>query len=228
MRRIRTDQGGKLAKSSIFRNLVCKHKYILETAGSGASFHNVLAERPHRTFGNMMHTILQGAGFPKKYWSYALLHAVYLKNKLPHRAVQTTPYEMFTGTRPDLSHLYVFGSFVTSKKTGDRATKLSSNVSHGIFLGYTANNRNIIFRDELTNQIKRARHLVFNDVHYHHQKRPPYAQQLYDFNDSTSSDVPVNKTPATTNSTTPKNSERNVTRDIPNATNPSPPKTIHT
>ena len=90
----------------------------------------------------MVRTMIQGAGLPNTYWSYALLHAVYLKNRLPHKAVKNTPHEMYT--KSDLSHLRVFGSFVTS------------NLSHGIFLGYTAIDRNINFRDEVSNQIKLA------------------------------------------------------------------------
>ena len=88
---------------------------------------------------------------------------------------------MYTVLRPNLSHLHVFGSFVTSKNPGDRRTKLSTNVSHSIFLGYTATDRNIFFRDKVSNQIKQAQHVVFDEVHCHRKKRSPYATQFYDF-----------------------------------------------
>ena len=68
---------------------------------------------------------------------------------------------------------------MTSKKPNDRTTKLAHNVCHGIFLGFTATDRNIIFRDNISNQVKRARHVTFDESHYHRNKRPPYAQQLY-------------------------------------------------
>jgi len=86
----------------------------------------------------MTRTMLQGAGLSSVYWSYALFHAVYIKNRLPRKAIPTTPFEAYTGGILDLKHLRVFGCFVTSKNPGERKTKLSKNVSHSIFLGYTA------------------------------------------------------------------------------------------
>ena len=121
---------------------------------------------------------------------------------MPHRSIPTTPYEAYTAKKPDLSHLKIFGSYVTSKNPNDRTTKLAHNVSHGIFLGYTATDRNIIFRDEASNQVKRARHVTFDESHYHRQKRPPYAQQLYNLGElskpSTPPPVHTNITPPST------------------------------
>lgn len=51
VRRIYTDQGGELTRSSAFREVAHKNNYILETTGSYASFQNALAERPHCTCG---------------------------------------------------------------------------------------------------------------------------------------------------------------------------------
>ena len=82
--RVRTDQGGGLVKSAEFRKVVQKHKYFVQPTGSDASFQNTLPERPHRTYGNITRKILQGAGLSNTYWSYALLHVIYLNNKLPH------------------------------------------------------------------------------------------------------------------------------------------------
>ena len=84
VRRVRADQGGELAKSAEFRKVVQKHKYFVQPTGSDASFQNTLPERPHRTYGNITRKILQGAGLSNTYWSYALLHVIYLNNKLPH------------------------------------------------------------------------------------------------------------------------------------------------
>ena len=37
--------------------------------------------------------------------------AVYIQNKYPHTALgRKTPEEIFTGTRPDVSHIRIFGS----------------------------------------------------------------------------------------------------------------------
>ena len=156
MRRVQTDQGGELAKSKVFRNMICKYNCVLETMGSDASFQNGKAERPHSTFGNMMRTMLHGADSSNSYWSYALLHAVYLKTRVPRRALDVIPYEIFTGTQSDVSHLRIFGNFVTSKIPGERRTKLATNVTHGMLLGFTGTDRNMIFHNETSNHVKRA------------------------------------------------------------------------
>ena len=179
---------------------------MLETTFSDASFQNGKAERPHRTYGYMMRTMLHGADLLNTYRSYSLIHAVYLKNRMPHRALDTTPYEMLTGNQPDVSHLLVFGSFFTSKISGDYRTKLATNITHGIFLGFTGTDRNVIFRDELGNQVKCARHVVFDEIHYNRKKRPPFARQLYDFLGEEDTPATARKTappPVTTPLTTP-------------------------
>lgn len=195
MRRIRTDQGGELAKSSTYCNLIQKHNHILETTGSDKSFQKALTERPHRAYGEIMRTMVQGAGLRNTYWNYVLLHTVYLKNRLTHAASKATQYENYTGMKPYLSHLRIFWNFFTSKNPSDRNNRSARNVSHGIFLGYTATDRNIIFRDENSNQIRRAQHVVFDKIHYSRQKELPYAKQLYNFIDNSDGPPPIETLP---------------------------------
>ena len=107
LRRIRTDQGGELSGSTAFRSCVNAAGYTLEVTGAGASFQNAIVERPHRTLANMMRTMLSGANLPSTYWSYAITHAVYVKNRLPHSALpgRITPFQRYTKRMPDLTHL---------------------------------------------------------------------------------------------------------------------------
>ena len=81
----------------------------------------------------------------------------------------------------------VFGSLVTVKNPGDRPTKIDDadvHTSSGIFLGFTGTDRNIIFEDCITKEIKTARHAVFDEAHYSKDLRPPYAQKLLDIAES--------------------------------------------
>jgi hypothetical protein len=54
-------------------------------------------------------TLLFGSGLPAKFWSSALVHAVYLHNRLVHTVTRRTPFEAFFGAPPDLSSLKLFG-----------------------------------------------------------------------------------------------------------------------
>lgn len=113
-----------------------------------------------------MRSMLSAASLGPEYWSWALLHAVYLKNRLPHRAIGTTPYQAYTGKKPDLKHLRIFGSPVVSRLPGRRPAKLDSHTSSGIFLGFTATAHNIYYRDNSTKRIKIATHVNFDEAGY--------------------------------------------------------------
>ena len=62
-----------------------------------------------------MRPMLDGDRLSNNYWSSDLSHAVYLKDRLQYTAISTTLFEMYTSKKPDISHLRVFGRYVTSK-----------------------------------------------------------------------------------------------------------------
>ena len=95
---------------------------MLETTAPESSFQNGRAERQHHTLAAMMKTMLLGAGLTSSFWSDALPHAVYLKNRLAHQSLPNhiAPFKAWTGQRPDLSHLRVFRSIVCAKRLGIR------------------------------------------------------------------------------------------------------------
>ena len=58
---------------------------------------------------------------PKFLWGEAVSTAMYTLNRCPTKVVEgKTPYEVWTGKKPDISHLRVFGcevfSFIVSEK----------------------------------------------------------------------------------------------------------------
>jgi IS30 family transposase len=102
---IRTDEGGELWGSHAFQQAVRASGYILESTAPDASFQNGMAERPNRTLGDMMCSLLHTASLGPEYWSWAIIHATYLKNRLPHQAIDITPFEAYTGKKPNLKKL---------------------------------------------------------------------------------------------------------------------------
>ena len=163
-RTIRTDQGGELWASQDFRKTIYDAGYLLEPTGAGAPFQNGMAERPNQTLGQMVRCMLHSSGLGPEYWSFALTHAVYLKNRLPHAAINTTPYYRYTGNRPSGANLRIFGSPVIIKNPGKRPTKLDLHTSTGRFLGFTATEKNIYYMDSNTRRLKIATHVVFDEA----------------------------------------------------------------
>jgi hypothetical protein len=91
------DQGGELWRSNKLREVAVAAS---EPTGSNATYENSKIERPNSTFDAMVHCLLYSAGLSAMFWSAVLVHAVYLKNRLYHKALCHTP----TKLGPEKSH----------------------------------------------------------------------------------------------------------------------------
>jgi hypothetical protein len=110
----------------------------------------------------MLRCMLHSTELGPEYWSYALQHAVYIRNRLPHHTIGITPYESLTGLKPDLSGLRIFGSRLYARKPGKRSAKLDSNTYKGYFLGFNATDKNVLYIDEDSGRIKSGTHVIFD------------------------------------------------------------------
>jgi len=71
---------------------------------------NGVVERKNRSLEEMARTMLNENGLPKYFWAYAVSTACYVLNRVLIRPIlKKTPYELFRGRKPNLSHLKVFG-----------------------------------------------------------------------------------------------------------------------
>ena len=164
---IRTDQGGELARSAAYWALMLNtFSYVVEPTGADSPSQNGGAEIYNNKLAVKTRTLLYGAGLPAKFWSIALLHSVYLHNRLVHSATNKTPYEGWYGHKPDITHLKTFGSRVCVKRTGSRRCKLDRHDFTGIFLGYTATDQNIIYLDLDFGIVKSCHHAIFVEAWY--------------------------------------------------------------
>ena len=175
-----TDQGKELGLSHEFKAMLARNHFTLKVTGSDNSRENGRAERPHRTLAQMMRCILHSAELGPEYWSFALTHATKLYNRLPHTSVKMTPIEAFTGMKPDVSNIRIFGSKVYAKKAGNRPFKLDNHAYEGIYLGSTSNEKNVYIRDTHSKKIKIGTHVYFDEAHFSTptMKAPLAAQAL--------------------------------------------------
>jgi hypothetical protein len=176
---IRSDQGGELARSFAYSDLLLrKHKYVVEPMDADSPSKNGAVEIYNAKLAMRTRTLLFGSGLPAKYWSSALVHTVYLHNRLVHTVTRVTPFESFLGAQPVISCLKLFGSRVCVKRTGSCQCKLDHHDFKGIFLGYTATDQNIIYLDLDSGVVKSSHHAQFDKAWYLQPKRPPAAQLL--------------------------------------------------
>ena len=82
--------------------------------------------------------MLHDQGLPLHLWVEACNTAVYVQNRCPHKILgMSTPEEVFSGKRPGISHLRIFGSPVYIHVTKDARKKLELTAEVRIFVGYT-------------------------------------------------------------------------------------------
>lgn len=74
---------------------------------------NGLCERMNRTIIEKARCLLFDAKLSKEFWAEAVNTAFYLQNRIVKAGLKNcTPYEVWTGSKPNLSHLRIFGSTV--------------------------------------------------------------------------------------------------------------------
>ena len=180
-RAVRVDQGGELCTSEALRQVFFAAGYSLEPTGNDSANQNGKVERINGTLATMVRSLLYSAGLHPKFWSYALLHAVHLKNRLWHSSINQTPFQAWTGTRPDISHLRTFGSLVSPRRNGIRPAKLDKHTYDGMFLGYTSSCANINYVDVQSGRVKVCQSPThFDESHFTQTKRPPGPRFLFD------------------------------------------------
>ena len=172
--------------------------YTLEPTGADSPSQNGAVEIYNDKFAVRTRNLLNSSGLPAKFWSAAILHRVYLHNRLVHGETKTTPFERYFRMKPDLSHLRVFGSRVCVKLSGDRSSKLDRNDFTGIFLGFTATDHNILYLDLDSGRVKRSHDAQLDKAWYLQPTRPPAAQLLYDLGLEVDSEEDADDVPPST------------------------------
>jgi hypothetical protein len=70
-------------------------------------------------------------------WAEAAMATVYVQNRLSHSALGLkTPEEIFTGKKPEVSHLKIFGCPIFIHIPKEKKNKLEPSGKKGIFVGY--------------------------------------------------------------------------------------------
>ena len=91
----------------------------------------------NRTLMEKAITMLSGTGLGQEFWVEAVETASYLVNRSPSSTLEDkTPHEVWTGKKPSLSHLRVFGCDAYVHVLKDKRTKLDNKSERCIFIGY--------------------------------------------------------------------------------------------
>ncbi|CAI5771537.1 Retrovirus-related Pol polyprotein from transposon TNT 1-94 [Podarcis lilfordi] len=90
------------------------------------------------------------------------VHSVYLQNRLPTKGAERTPFELWHGKAPNLSHIRVFGSPCYFHVPKEHRHKLDSRAKAGILVGYASGGKGYRIMDLQTGKTN-AYHAVYFD-----------------------------------------------------------------
>src|SRR5271169_1751073 len=159
IKRLRTDGGGEYEK---WMGAHLKGSGIIhETTAPYSPDQNGVAERANRTIMERVKAIIAEAKLDKRLWMEIADTVVYLKNRSPTTAVATTPYELWHGSKPDLSHLRIIGSTAYIHVPKEKRIKLDTHSHKGIMISYDGSTNQYKVWDLTRKDIVVSRDVVF-------------------------------------------------------------------
>jgi hypothetical protein len=133
---LRTDNGGEYTSKEFIA--FCKSAGIRrELTVPHNPQQNGVAERKNRSIEETVKSLLNDQGLSMFLWGEAAMTTIYVQNRSPHRMLKDmTPEESFSGKKPNVENLRVFGCPVYSHIPKDKRNKLEPSGKKGIFVGY--------------------------------------------------------------------------------------------
>lgn len=133
---IRSDNGLEFCNKE-FDNFLKVNGIVHQRTNPYTAEQNGLCERQNRTVVEKARCLLYDSGLGTEFWAEACNCAVYLRNRTVASGVDgKTPFEMWTGTQPDLS---LFGSTVMVHIPKQKRLKWEKKSQECVLLGYPEN-----------------------------------------------------------------------------------------
>ncbi|CAB4298917.1 unnamed protein product [Prunus armeniaca] len=160
---LRSDRGGEFLSGEF--NKFCEESGIQRQLTMAYSpQQNGVAERKNRTVVEMAKSMLHEKGVPYEFWAEAVNTAVYLLNRCPTKALnKITPFEAYTGRKPGIAHLKIFGSPCHVLIPSALRHKFEENSHKCIFVGYGLCEKGYRLFDPNTRKIILSRDVQFDE-----------------------------------------------------------------
>ncbi|KAJ9552070.1 hypothetical protein OSB04_016115 [Centaurea solstitialis] len=129
---------------------------------------NGVSERRNRTLLDMVRSMMCRSTLPVSFWGHALETKSNILNKVPTKSVEKTPYELWTGKKPKLSFLKIWGCEVYVKRT--TSEKLKPKSDKCFFVGYPKNSLGYYFYNPSENKVFVARNGEFLEEKFLNQE----------------------------------------------------------
>lgn len=159
---IRTDNGGEyigrhletwLTESGIRHE--CSVPYTPQQNG--------VAERLNRTIMEAVRSQMHSMDVPLELWGEAVISTTYVINRSISSLDTKTPFEIWYGRKPNVSHLRVFGCLAYVHTPDTRRRKLDPKAVECIMVGYCEKSKAYRTWDPVTRKIMISRDIIFKE-----------------------------------------------------------------
>ncbi len=107
--------------------------------------------------------MLNEKNLPNYFWAKAIVTIVYIMNRTPTAAIHgMTLEEKFTGKKPNVSHLKVFGYIAYVHVPDEKRSKLDPKAKKCIFIGYSLEQKGYRCFNPFTQKLQVSRDVVFD------------------------------------------------------------------
>ena len=120
---------------------------------------NGIAERRNRTLLDMVRSMMASANLPTSFWGEAILVVVHILNRIPIKALEKTPHELFVGKIASLSHIRICGCIAHVLIPDPSRDKLLSKTKRCVMVGYPQRSRGYRLFDPKSRVILESRNV---------------------------------------------------------------------
>jgi hypothetical protein len=159
----RDDKGGEYI-SKEFNEFCADYGIMRQHTEPNEPHQNGVAERSNRDIAASTTALLVQAKLPPSFWPLAVAAYVHTRNRTPSAALHgDTPYHIWTGKKPDISHFRIFGCLAYVLVHKEKRKALQPHSKKCIFVGYPEGVKAWKFWDPVSKQIIISSHAAFDE-----------------------------------------------------------------
>ncbi|TYK13967.1 gag/pol protein [Cucumis melo var. makuwa] len=165
---LRSDRGREYMDLR-FQDYMIEHGIQSQLSAPGTPQQNGVSEKRNRTLLDMVRS-MSYAQLPSSFWGYAVETAVHILNNVSSKSVSETPFVLWRGSKPSLSHFIIWGCPAHVLVTNPKKLELRSRLCQ--FVGYPKETRGGLFFDPQENRVFVSTNATFLEEDHMRDHKP--------------------------------------------------------